>query len=56
MELSRIVGVLALVAQIGNAAQAYFIGFLPADAALVVAGVLAAIQAFTARVQGKPVK
>ena len=56
MELSRIVGILALIGQIGNAAQVYFIGFLPPDYALVIAGLLAAIQAFTGRVQGNKVK
>ena len=44
---------MALVAQVGNAVQAVFIGYLPAESAIVVAGVLAAIQAFTDKVNHK---
>lgn len=52
MNLSRIVGILALVGQVGNVTLGFAAGFLTPDQVVVVAAVLSAIQAFTARVQG----
>ena len=52
MSLSRVVGVLALVAQVGNVSQAFFLNLLSPDHALLVSAILAGIQAFTGRVQG----
>ena len=51
MALSRLIGIFALIVQIANAGS-FFIEMLPADIAIVVAGIVAAIQAFTVQVQG----
>ena len=53
---SRIIGWGALVAQAINFGLVYFAQYIPADAAIVLAGVLAFIQAVTGRVQGAPSK
>ena len=49
---SRIVGWLAFAAQAINFALVVFAAVIPADVAIVAAGVLAFIQAVTGRVQG----
>lgn len=53
LDLSRVVAVLALVLQIGNAGMFFVQAYAP-EYAYIVAAVLAGIQAFTARVQGAP--
>lgn len=49
---TRIIGVLAIVSQVGNFALAYFAGVIPPDVAVIIAGVLGFISAVTERVQG----
>ena len=49
---SRIIGWGALVAQAINFGLVYFAQYIPADVAIIAAGVLAGIQAITGRVQG----
>lgn len=51
MTLSQIIGILGFVAQIGNFALIYIQAWNP-EIGLIVAGILAGIQAFSARVQG----
>jgi hypothetical protein len=52
MQLSRIVGILALVAQVGNLLTAVIAPMVSPETALIISGVLAGISAFTGRVQG----
>lgn len=52
MKLSRIVGILALVAQVGNLLTAVVAPMVSSETALIISGVLAGVSAFTARVQG----
>jgi len=52
MQLSRIVGILALVAQVGNLLTAVIAPLVSPDTALIISGVLAGVSAFTGRVQG----
>lgn len=51
IDISRVIAVLALILQIGNAAMFFVQAYAPEYAA-IVAGLLAAIQAFTKAVQG----
>ena len=51
LDLSRVVAVLALVLQLGNAGMFLVQAYAP-EYVVLVASILAAIQAFTARVQG----
>lgn len=50
MELSRVVAILALIVQIANMGSV-FIEMLPAKYAVVIAAVVAGIQAFTRQIQ-----
>jgi hypothetical protein len=52
MKLSRIVGILALVAQVGNLLSAVIAPMVSPETALIISGVLAGVSAFTGRVQG----
>jgi hypothetical protein len=51
MDWSRVIGVLALAVQILNAALVFVQVYAP-EHAVLVAAVIAAIQAFTGRIQG----
>jgi len=51
MSMSRLLGVMLLVIQLGNMGMFLVEAYAP-DHAVIVAGVIGAIQAFVARVQG----
>ena len=55
MDWSRIIGALGLIVQILNVALVFITTWKP-EWAIVVAGFISAIQAFTARIQGTPTK
>ena len=55
MDWSRIIGALGLIVQILNVALVFITTWKP-EWAIVVAGFISAIQAFTVRIQGTPTK
>jgi uncharacterized phage infection (PIP) family protein YhgE len=52
MDLSRIIGILSLVATVLTFAGTYLVGVIPESYAVIMLAASAAINAFTARVQG----
>lgn len=53
MTLSQIVGILAFIVQIGNLLLPFVTSYSP-EVAVIVGALLAAIQAFSARITGTP--
>ena len=49
---TRIVGVMALIAQFINFGLTFFVNIIPHDVAIILAGVLGFISAVTERIQG----
>lgn len=49
---TRIIGVLAIIAQVINLALTFFAQVIPTDVAIILAGVLGFISAVTERIQG----
>ena len=54
--LSNYIGILAMIAQGINLVMTLFVGIIPHDVAIILAGILAFIQAVSGRVQGTPTK
>lgn len=54
MDWSRIIAVLAIVAQVVTLALTFGTGLIPVDVQVILSGVLGFISAITQRVQGTP--
>ncbi len=54
MDWSRIIAVLAIVAQVVTLALTFGAGLIPVDVQVILSGVLGFISAVTSRIQGTP--